>query len=136
MNSVGRPWVFAAVVDETCPHRVEVDIGRCERQVTLGSDWLRVESLLEELPRCPEALVSDLRVALSDASYEVAKRTCFKWRHQQMNVIRHETQPVSANLGAHEVTIHQADEEEIVPWVREQSAAIVAPQDDVMRNPF
>jgi hypothetical protein len=100
MNSMGGPLVIVAVVDKMGPDRIEIDVGSCDRKVALRFDRLGVVPLLEELSRRLIALVANLSVSLSDMFHERSKSLLLKRSQQQVDVIRHETQRVSAHLQA------------------------------------
>lgn len=116
---MGGPLVLRTVIDEMRSNWIEIDVGSSDREMALRLHRLGVVALLEELARRLIALVSNLSVPLGDAFNERPQRFLLKRSQQEMHVIRHETQSMSANLRAREMSIHQAQEEEIVARVRE-----------------
>ena len=136
MNAVRGPFVVVAIINEVRPDGIQVDVSGGDREVSLRFHRLGVVTLLEEFAGGSIPFVPYLCVPLRDAFHEPSERILLEGTREQMDVIRHETQRVRADVRMQKLSAHQRDEEEMVARVGEQSSTIVAPQDDVMRDPF
>ena len=88
--AIARPSIRARVVDHPRTHRVQLDVPRAGKEVTLGVDHRRFEATLPQRAGATVSIVHPADEARSHRVHHARHAGVVLGRHQQMNVIRHQ----------------------------------------------